>query len=441
MRRSYHLNTAALTRARISATSPICLSSDSWGREFSLLDEAPTSATPINSVAIVTVYGALAKDADEYCGWTDGYGGEHGLVSRFGRAASSPDVGAIVLKIGSPGGTSEGLEEAIAAMQKSASGKHVFAWFDEFCCSAAYWIAATVATAGIYLPQSGFAGSIGCYCAHVDVSAALEAAGEKWTIIEDPPGKTAITSIAPLGDMGRERLNRDVSQVTARFKSAVSAARGIGQDKLAALKGDVLPAPEAVAFGLCDGILSFDGVVSLATQAANKTRQNMELSRITQALGLKPEATIDEAVGAIGALVQTKARVSKLETELAQHQAKADESERYAILTAAIASGKIVPSVAYETVDTADGAGKRVLTAWASPPHSGPNGQPMGQSVEQLKAFLDAMPATASAPSAPKQVNTGSDEDERLAQQCGMSVDDYRKTRAAVRAEAEKSRS
>jgi ClpP class serine protease len=437
MGKSFVLNTAALLRAGISSSSPICLAAGTWGQELSLSDESPEEATIAGAVAVLSIYGPLSKNADEYCGWVDGYGGEHGIVSRFTAAARDPNTKALVLKVGSPGGTSEGLEEAIASMQKATGDKPVFAWIDEHCCSAAYWIAATVAKSGVYIPRSGFAGSIGCYTAHCDLSAALSMAGEKWTIVASPPGKVAGNSIEPLDETGKERLERAVSATTSRFVDAVAASRGLSGESLMGLNGDVLPAEQAVAAGLCNAVASFDEVLEMATKAGGEYKK-MELQLVNEALEIRADASLPETIAAIKSLVSAKAALKEAETALAKEKAAAELAARIKLVNEAIADGKIYPAVAYRTIED-EGVTKRVLSAWASPPHAGPNGEALGQSFEQLKAFVDSAPSVRQNTKVPLITESATDEkDERLAAQCGMSVEDYRRTRAAVSDAAKK---
>lgn len=268
--------------ARVSPEAPLCLTRASWGGTFGLAAAAPSALEMVaaeepetqTTVGIVRISGPLAQQADSACGWWDGYEGEDGIVERFTETITAPEVGAVVLIFDSPGGTSAGLEEAVRRMTevRDAAGKPVLVHVNELCASAAYWIAAALATHGIWGPVAAHAGSIGSYVAHTDYSGMLAIEGIKETLIADPPGKVAGAGSQPLDDLGRARLERDVLACTQRFIDAVAAARGLTPDAVRALDADCLPIDLAVAAGLADGRRSLEDVLSLAaTLAATAT--------------------------------------------------------------------------------------------------------------------------------------------------------------------------
>lgn len=279
--RTYRLDSAALAQARVSPETPLCLTRSAWGAVFALAASAPgalekyaeTAPVPEGSaVAIVQISGPLSQSADELCGWYDGYEGDDGIVSRFAEAAGDADVGAILLHFDSPGGTSAGLEEAVRRMVeiRDATDKPVIAYVGEHCASAAYWIAATVANAGIYGPIAATVGSIGSYVPHQSIAGMLEQEGIVETLIADPPGKVAGNSSAPLDDLGRARIERMVLACTARFVDAVAAARGLDPEAVRALNGDCMPLQLGITAGLADGLGSLEDVLALAAALAAK---------------------------------------------------------------------------------------------------------------------------------------------------------------------------
>ena len=234
------------------------------------LETRPGSTEPTGSdVGIVRISGLLAAEADQLCGWWDGYGGEEGLVARFIETITAPEVGAVALLVKSPGGTSDGLEEGVRRMvqARDETGKPVVVYFDQ-AGSAAYWIAACLATHGIYGPIASSAGSVGSYIPHEDFSGALAIAGIVETLIADPPGKVAGAGSHPLDPLGLSRLQRGVFACTARFVAAVSTARGLTPEAVRALDADMLPSDLAFAAGLTDGPGSLEDVLALAASLA-----------------------------------------------------------------------------------------------------------------------------------------------------------------------------
>jgi capsid assembly protease len=276
--RTFQLDRRALAQAHVSAETPLCLARSAWGQTYALAARAPDALELAGEeqqleglVAVVRISGPLAQSADELCGWWDGYEGEDGITARFTEAVSAPEVGAVVLAFDiAPGGTSAGLEECGRRCMEArdASGKPVLAYVNVMCASAAYWLAASLATHGIFGPVSAVVGSIGSYIPHESVAGMLEQAGIVETLIADPPGKVAGADSLPLDELGRARLERSVQMCTQRFVAAVAAARGLPEASVRALDGDCLPLELAVEAGLVDGLGSLEDVLSLAASLA-----------------------------------------------------------------------------------------------------------------------------------------------------------------------------
>lgn len=260
------LDSRALRGSGTPADAPLLLSRAAWGSEVELPDEAPDVPELIaDGVALVVIEGPLAREPDTLCGWYDGYDGADGIAARVARALASPDVAALVVSFDSPGGTSAGLEEAIARMiaARDASGKPVIGHVKQ-ACSAAMWIAACLCDGGLYGGISSEAGSIGSYVVHSEYSEALKMEGETVTVIADPPGKTAGNPWEPLSELGRSRIEQGVKDCTRRFYAAMEGARGLTTDVLIELNGAVLEGSAAVTQGLLDGLADFETVIQLA---------------------------------------------------------------------------------------------------------------------------------------------------------------------------------
>lgn len=263
------LDRRALHAARISPAAPLCLRAESWGSEVELPEAAPAEPDVWDGVALVTVRGPLSGEPDTLCGWYDGYDGPDGIAARFARAHASPDVRAVVLSFDSPGGTSSGLFVCLRRMLEAsaASGKPTLGHVKQ-ACSAGYLLA-MVCTGGLFGDEDADAGSIGSYIPHGDESGALAKEGVAITLIADPPGKTAGNPFQPLSDVAIARMTRDVNETTARFFSAVTAARPALTEKvLRALDGDVLKGAAAVSAGLLDGLADLADVADLARAMA-----------------------------------------------------------------------------------------------------------------------------------------------------------------------------
>jgi ClpP class serine protease len=283
---------------------------------------------PGSLVAIVMIEGPLAQRAvSDLCAYVDGY---DAINSRVGAALSDPSVGAVVLRIDSPGGDAAGLEEAVTRMQdaRKKSGKPVYAYVDELAASAAYWIAAAVADQGVYVPGAGLVGSIGCIGAMVDQTGALEQAGFKVTLVRDPAGKAESHPLGPISDLSLERTTALVSAVADRFVKAMAAARGLKPKAIRGFNGAVFGGQSAVDEGLANGVASLEQVVAMAQTAIDERKGNGMDTKAK--LGLKEDATPAEVQAALDTEIADAKLGRSVRTKLgastaAETEARVDE--------------------------------------------------------------------------------------------------------------------
>jgi ClpP class serine protease len=258
--------------AQHAANRPICLSASSLGGGVSLAADEPGAAPQVLAdVAIVQIFGPLAQRAQVgLCdAFLDGY---DAVTTRISIALES--AGAVVLVIDSPGGDVAGLEQAIARIvaKRDAMNRPIYAYVDELCASAAYWLASGICDGGIFVPESGAVGSIGAIAVHVDEAGALAKAGVKPTIIAAPSGKAAANRYEPLNKTGRARIENLVAETSERFVAAVAKSRDMKPAAIVALDADLVRGADAVRAGLADGVASFEDVLERAAKGQRTTR-------------------------------------------------------------------------------------------------------------------------------------------------------------------------
>lgn len=181
------------------------------------------------------------------------------IVRAYSAAQADPDVSGIALHVSSPGGTVSGLLSALASLEgaRKAGGKPVTAIADETMASAAYAISAAGADRIVAATDAASVGSIGVLAAHVDVSAADQAAGEKWTFITSAGADDKALGHAhePLSAQARAALQRSVDTAAASMNRRITAGRpALSSDRIAATKGRTLTGPDALSAGLIDAI-------------------------------------------------------------------------------------------------------------------------------------------------------------------------------------------
>jgi ClpP class serine protease len=275
------------TLARHRSGQVLALASAAVGRSFAVV-EGPSAvryrrvATRTNAdalprrprsvIAIVDVCGPMVQRAETFCGYIDGY---DAIASRINEELLKPEVGAVLLRIDSPGGDAQGIEEAIRSIvsTRENTGKPVASYVDELAASAGYWLAAGIANAGVYAPRSAQVGSVGCWSMIVDERKALEQDGIAVTVVREPAGKDPANPYAPVLDVAIAREGLVVTAIAERFYSAVANTRGMPAAGVRAQDAAMFLAEQAKGIGLIDEVVSIDDAIArLAAKAVEFSR-------------------------------------------------------------------------------------------------------------------------------------------------------------------------
>ena len=187
------------------------------------------------------------------------------------QAAADPDVGAIVLDIDSPGGVVDLIPETAAEVREAAAQKPVVAVANTLIASAAYWIASGATE--IVVTPSGEVGSIGVYAEHRDISAALEEAGVKPTLVSAGKYKVEGNPYEPLDEEAYNAIQTGVNDYYNAFVKDVAKGRNVsvGDVKNGYGEGRVLTAQRAVDAGLADKVATLDETIQGFTRRSRST--------------------------------------------------------------------------------------------------------------------------------------------------------------------------
>jgi protease-4 len=237
------------------------------------LNPAPRDYEVINGTAIIPIEGVLVRKFSNVL-HSSGVTSTD-IVERLVRKATADSaVSSILLMIDSPGGYTQGIPEAAAAVRAAREVKPVIAYGDGMMDSAAYWIGSQ--GTAVYSMASGSVGSIGAYMARLDSSRALEMAGYKLDLFKSGPFKGMGMPGTQLTDEHRAMLQASVDTVADQFKAAVRSGRShaIRED---AMQGQSFSAEDAMAHGLVDSLGSADEALRDAgrlagIRAATKTQ-------------------------------------------------------------------------------------------------------------------------------------------------------------------------
>lgn len=220
-------------------------------------DQAPSGVVSIPLTGVLTPQGSFF---DVLFG--GGLGGLAGFRAAFGAAIASDDVTAVVIDVDSPGGMADMVPETARFVREARGTKPIVAVSDTRMLSGAYWIASQADE--VVVTTSGYAGSIGAYRVHQDLSEALAAEGVRITYVYAGAHKVDGNPAEPLPDAVRRDWQQDVDDVYGEFVADVAAGRGVSEDKVRSGFGEgrSLNATRSIAAGLADRVATFDDVIS-----------------------------------------------------------------------------------------------------------------------------------------------------------------------------------
>lgn len=217
-------------------------------------------------VAVVDIMGTMTKHGSY---WSPA-GSTIAMRQHIDAMAKSKDIGSIILRIDSPGGTVAGTVELAEAVAAAAKKKHVIAYVEDLAASAAYWVASQ-ADEIVANANTARIGSIGAMAGFYDRSVQYQQEGIQPVLIRTGEHKGAGIPGTKITDPQIAHWQRLVDGIANKFTADVAKGRKLPMAKAKELAdGRVHLAPEAQKLGLIDRIEDFDSVVARLQQAPEK---------------------------------------------------------------------------------------------------------------------------------------------------------------------------
>jgi signal peptide peptidase SppA len=201
-----------------------------------------------NATAIIPVKGVLtAKAADiplSSCGC-----GLDEVSAMIDVATEDPTISKIVFYFDTPGGGVTGIPE-LGRKIAGIVGKATVAFWDSECCSGGMWLAMQCQRA--YCTESSSSGSIGVWCAYLDLTRQMEKEGVKVQEFSAGKYKTMGAYWKPLTKEESAMIQDGVDKIYEQFKEAVQTRRVVDDEFM---QGQIFDGEEAVEAGLVDGLV------------------------------------------------------------------------------------------------------------------------------------------------------------------------------------------
>ncbi len=222
-----------------------------WDEEWPTTDDLIQA----NGVAVIPIHGLMIKRSRWWCCGVDHWAA---IVDNITKRM---DINAIVFDFDTGGGQVAGTQTFADAVWKARqSGKTTIAVVNEFCASAALWVASQCDR--IVIPATGSIGSLGVYTMHFDDTKYLS---EQWGIEKSViyRGKYKAIDERPLDGDGKAELQRFIDAKYSLFVDAVARGRGLSPDEVMNRWGEsqMFSGSEAVSNGLADELGTLQDVL------------------------------------------------------------------------------------------------------------------------------------------------------------------------------------
>ena len=195
------------------------------------------------------------------------------FAEKLEKAANDPHVGAVVLRINSPGGgvaASDMMYQEILRFKKNGGGKGkpVVAVMMDVAASGGYYIAC--AADEIIAARSTVTGSIGVIMQMFNIEQTLTVIGVKTDAIKSGPNKDAGSPLRAMKDQEREIFQEIVDEFYKQFLDVVAAGRpDLKPDEISDLAdGRVYTGKQALDLGLVDRLGTVRDAVAVAKKRA-----------------------------------------------------------------------------------------------------------------------------------------------------------------------------
>jgi signal peptide peptidase SppA len=183
------------------------------------------------------------------------------IKNAFKTALSDDEVNSILLRIDSPGGVVNGLDDTVDMIFENRGRKRVVAYADGMMASAAYAIGS--AADEVLAGPSAMVGSIGVLMVHEDWSKWNERVGIDVTYLTAGRYKALGNPDEPLSDLAKETFKAELNYLYSIFVDTVARNRDVEASTVLSdmADGRIFIGQQAVDAGLVDGVGNFDATL------------------------------------------------------------------------------------------------------------------------------------------------------------------------------------
>ena len=229
---------------------------------FKVADDAPV-------VALIYGLGQIQRGDSDYGGALGGFVmGADTVTEAFAAAVDDPEVGAILFRVDSGGGSAVASETIARAVRRAVeAGKPVIVSMGDTAASGGYWVA--MSSTKIVAQPGTLTGSIGVVAGKMVFRDLSERLDVHWGSVQRGDNADMWSPLEGYDAAGRARLQAFLDQVYEAFISGVARGRDLPKEKVrAAAEGRVWTGAQAHERGLVDELGGFVRALELTKEAA-----------------------------------------------------------------------------------------------------------------------------------------------------------------------------
>jgi protease-4 len=176
------------------------------------------------------------------------------------------DIGAVVVRVASPGGSVLGSDLIWREMVRTRESKPIIVSFGDVAASGGYYIA--LAGTSVIAEPGTITGSIGVIAGKANLRALYDRLGVRKELISRGRNASLYSDYVPLDDEGRSRIRTHAEAFYDDFVAKLSAARGLSSEAAAAAaQGRVWTGRQAFERGLVDELGGLEEAFAAAKRA------------------------------------------------------------------------------------------------------------------------------------------------------------------------------
>jgi protease-4 len=235
-----------------------------------------------STIAVVPVVGGIMLGRSGGSPVMGRTAGSETVCAALRAARSADDIGAVVLRVVSPGGSytaSDAIHREVLRLRET--GRPVVASMGGVAASGGYFVA--MAADEIVALPSTVTGSIGVFAGKLVVREALAKVGVAREIVASGQQAAMWSANRPFTEDELLRLDRWLDDVYADFTRKAASGRGMEIEDLEALaRGRVWTGADAVERGLVDGVGGLESAVAAAARLARVEPADTDVVRYPQ---------------------------------------------------------------------------------------------------------------------------------------------------------------